>query len=90
MSTDLISMHKKLENGRLPVLDATLEQFNELSEEKTTRHQHLAEIIRSDIGFTLAIFRSINMALPAGRDLVANIEHAISMNGVPRTLSIGE
>jgi HD-like signal output (HDOD) protein len=90
MSTDLISMHKKLENGRLPVLDATLEQFNELSEEKTTRHQHLAEIIRSDIGFTLAIFRSINMALPAGRDPVANIEHAISMNGVPRTLSIGE
>ena len=90
MSTDLISMQRKLENGQLPVLDATLEQFNELSEEKTTRHQHLAEIIRSDIGFTLAMFRNINTALPAGRDPVANVEHAISMNGVPRTLSIGE
>lgn len=90
MSTDLISLQSKLLKGNLPVLDATLERFQKISEQQTTNHQHLAEIIRSDIGFTLAMFRSINTMLPAGRDPVSSIEHAISMNGVPRTLSIGE
>jgi HD-like signal output (HDOD) protein/outer membrane biosynthesis protein TonB len=89
MATDLLSLQNKLINGQLPVLDATLERFNLLSNRQTTTHAHLAEIIRSDIGYTLAMFKAVNSHLPATRDPVQTIEHAISMLGVPKTNSIG-
>ena len=89
MSKDLLSLQNTLIDGKLPVLDATLERFELLSARQTTTHSHLAEIIRSDIGYTLAMFRTINSNLPLTRDPVQTIEHAISMMGVPKVSSLG-
>jgi HD-like signal output (HDOD) protein len=86
---NLLPLETSLLNGKFPVLDATLERFALLAEKPTTTNQHLAEIIRSDIGYTLAMFKVVNNSLPATRDPVQSIEHAISMLGSPRALEIG-
>jgi len=87
---NLLSLETSLADGKFPVLDATLERFALLAEKPTTTHQHLAEIIRSDIGYTLAMLTAVNKTLPATRDPVQSIEHAISMLGAPRALEIGK
>lgn len=86
---NLRSLENSLLNGKFPVLDVTLERFERLADKPTTTHQHLAEIIRSDIGYTLAMFTTVNKALPSGRDPVQSIEHAISMLGAPKALEVG-
>jgi len=87
---NLLSLENSLVNGKFPVLDATLERFALLADKPTTTHQHLAEIIRSDIGYTLAMFTTVNKSLSPGRDPVQSIEHAISMLGAPRALEVGQ
>lgn len=86
---NLLSLENSLVNGKFPVLDATLERFALLADKPTTTHQHLAEIIRSDIGYTLAMFTTVNKSLSPGRDPVQSIEHAISMLGAPKALEVG-
>ena len=86
---NLLSLENSLANGKFPVLDATLERFALLADKPTTTHQHLAEIIRADIGYTLAMFNAVNRDLPPGRDPVQSIEHAISMLGAPRAMEAG-
>lgn len=89
MATDFQKLLPRLFDAPLPVLDVTLQRFERLLELKTTNHQHLAEIIRADIGFSLAMFRTINARLPVGREPVETIEHAISMMGVPGVQRLG-
>lgn len=90
MSDQLLSLQNSLETARLPVLDSTLERFAMLQNKATTTNQHLAEIIRADPGYTLALFRTVNQPIASDRDPVQTIEHAISMLGVARVVEIGQ
>lgn len=83
-------MHSSLVGASLPVLDTSLERLKALANKSTTQHQHLAEIIRRDPGFHLALLREANRNLPTGRDPVQSVDHAISLMGVPRLLSFGD
>ena len=90
MSTNLLSFKAALIKGKLPILDATLSRFKMLMDRPATTNQHLAEIIRSDIGYTLAVFRTVNATLAKGRDPIDTIDHAISMLGIAKIADIGK
>jgi len=89
MSTNLLTFKAALIKGKLPILDATLARFNMLIDRPATTNQHLAEIIRSDIGYTAAVFRTVNSNLAKGRDAIESINHAIAMLGIAKIADIG-
>ncbi|MGD2119040.1 MAG: HDOD domain-containing protein [Chromatiales bacterium] len=90
MPSTLENLAPQLYAASLPVHDATLERFHFLLGKSSTSNQHLAEIIRSDVGFTLAILRQVNQPMPAERDAILKVDHAISLLGMAQTVDIAD
>ncbi len=65
-----------------PIMRQTALELRRLLHLRSTRHQQLQEVLLSDPGATVAVFRQLGRVLPDAPDKVGNAAHAVSLIGV--------